>query len=279
MSWKCFVARGLLWSSLLLGSMACKKGSKEPSLPNSGEMVQSMHAREKALSSFSLQVHTEEAGWEVEHTLLFRTPHFVRADMTQPRKLSVSFDGHKYYRLEEAAKELHIVNLSFPTAERRLAMSLLVGDFVPEGFQLPKVVPSGLKQSWLEPLGQSRILRLENRINDAGETARIAYVVRWPSLDFLKKEILLEGQPPLEFVMQEEQCIAEHKLCLPTRIMARQEGAPLAPQKIKLLSFGEAVRNELFVLEPPEGFAVKQHNIASLKELESFLQGGEAGSK
>jgi hypothetical protein len=256
----------------VLCAVACKKDNREPALPSASEMLQKMTAREKALSSFSIQVHTtEKADVTVEHTLTFRAPDFVRADVTQPQKLVLSFDGQNHYRLEDAAKKLTVLNLHLPTVERRLALSMLMGAFVPEGFQLPRVVPQGLKQSWLASEGSSRVLRLENHVRDGGEAATVAYVVRWPSLDFLKKEFFVDGKKQIEFAMQEEQCMLENKVCVPTRIAAKQNGTELAPQKTKLLSFQEAVSNEHFVLQAPEGFAVERHSISSLKELERCL--------
>jgi hypothetical protein len=265
MSWKGWIACGVL------GVVACKKDSREPALPSASEMLQKMTAREKALSSFSIQVHTEEADVTVEHTLTFRTPSFIRANVTQPQKLTLSFDGQNYYRLEDAAKKLTVLNLHLPAVERRLALSMLMGAFMPEGFQLPRVVPQGLKQSWLASEGSGRVLRLENHVRDGGEAAAIVYTVRWPSLDFLKKEFFVDGEKQIEFAMQEEQCIPENKVCVPTRIAAKQNGTELTPQKTKLLSFQEAVSNEYFVLQAPEDFDVERHSISSLKELERFL--------
>jgi len=267
-SWKGLAVCGILCC------FACKKGNQEPRLPSASDILQKMNAREKGLSSFSIQVHTEEAGVVVEHTLVFRAPDFVRVDVTQPQKLVLSFDGQNHYRLEEAAKKLTLFTLHLPVAERKLALSMFMGALMPEGFGTPKLRPNHLKLSWLEPQGPNRLLRLENHVRDGNEEAGIAYVVRWPSLDFLKKELFLGGKQQVEFVMQEEQCMPEAGLCFPTQIVARQNGAEFAPQKIKLLAFQEAVSNERFLLEAPEGFAVERHTFSSLKELEAFFAEG-----
>jgi hypothetical protein len=185
--------------------------------------------------------------------------------------LALSFDGKNYYRLEEAAKKLTILHFQLPTAERKVALSMLMGAFVPEGFQSPKVMPKHLKQSWLNSKGPTRLLRLENHVSAGSEAATIAYVVRWPSLDFLKKEIWVEGRQQMEFVMQEETCMQKNNVCLPTRIVAKQEGKTLAPQKISRLSFQEAISNEHFVLQAPEGFAVERHTLSSLEALNAFF--------
>lgn len=251
----------------LYGS-ACKKEEKPSAPPKANDILQKMNAREKALSSFSIQVRTEDLDVTIEHTLLFRLPNFIRAEVTQPQKVVLSFDGQNHYRLEEAEKKLLILNLQLPTIERRMALSMLMSAWVPEGFQLPRVVVRDSKPSWVEP---GRTLRLENHLSEEGETARIAYVVRWPSLDFLKKEMAVDGQQQVEFSMQEEQCLPELGICVPTQILARQNEEALAPQKIKLLSW-EVVSNERFVLEAPEGFAVERHNISSLQELAPFVR-------
>jgi hypothetical protein len=270
MPWKWWIACGVL-------CMACKKENKEPRFPTPSDILQKMSAREKALSSFSIQVRTEEPEVTVEHVLVFRAPNFLRADVKQPQKLVLSFDGQNHYRLEDAAKKLTILNLHLPTAERKIAVSMLMGALMPEGFQLPKVVPQNLKQSWLEPEGSNRVLRLENQLSDGSDTANIAYVVRWPSLDFLKKEIFADERQQIEVAMQEEACRPgssepENKVCFPTRIVGRQNGEALSLQKIELLSFQETISNEHFVLLAPEGFAVERHTLSSLKEVEAFLQ-------
>jgi len=263
-SWKSWVLCAVLCG------VACKKGEKLPSVPSTNEVFQKMSAREKALSAFSIQVRTEEAGLTVEHSLAFRTPDFMRADVTQPQKLALSFDGQNYYRLEEEAKKLNILSLQLPTVERKMALSLLMSAFVPEGFQLPRLVLRDSKQSWVEP---GQLLRMENHVSEDGESATLVYVVRWPSLDFLKKEVFVDGQQQMELVMQEEQCMPENHLCFPTKIVAKQHGEVLASKTIQLLSFQEAASNEHFVLQAPEGFAVERHTLSSLQELAPFLQG------
>ncbi|MCL2626375.1 MAG: hypothetical protein FWD46_06140 [Cystobacterineae bacterium] len=237
---------------------------------SSAEILQKMEAREKVLSSFSIQVHTEEAGGAIEHQLVFRAPDFLRVEVQRPQKLSLGFDGRDHYRLEPSAKKFSVLSLKLPAAERKVALSKLLGAFVPEGFQLPKVMPKGLKQSWLEPQGSTRILRLENHLRDGSGETTVAYVLRWPSLDFLKKEIWVDGRS-IEFVMQEEHCLSESGVCFPTLMVVKQDGETLWPQKIELLSFQEAFSNEHFMFQAPEGFVVERHNISSLKELESFL--------
>ncbi|MCL2177798.1 MAG: hypothetical protein FWC28_09165 [Proteobacteria bacterium] len=259
MSWKAWVTCGFLCV------IACKK---ESTFLSSSEILQKMEAREKALSSFSIQVHTEEEGGAIEHTVIFRAPELIRVEIEQPRKLSLGFDGRNYYRLEASTKKLRVLSLKLPAAERKLALSKLLGVFIPEGFQLPKVMPKELKQSWLEPQGTSRILRLENRLSEEVTTA---YVVRWPSFDFLKKEVWVEGRQ-MEFVMQEEHCLPGGGLCFPTLVMAKQGGEVLGPQKIGLFFVQEAVSNEHFLFQAPEGFAVEKHSVASLEELELFLR-------
>ncbi|MCL2011886.1 MAG: hypothetical protein FWG75_03750 [Cystobacterineae bacterium] len=252
----------------VLSTLACKK---EPSgLPNSYEMMQKMGAREKALSSFSIEVYTEEAGAPVEHKLWFRAPELMRIEVKQPQQMRFSFDGQNHYALNPLSKKLTILSLQLSTAERKIALSKLLGAFVPEGFQVPKVVPKNLKQSWLHTPSPQHALRLENHVSDGKDAANIVYVVRWPSLDFLKKEVVIEGHT-VEFSMQEEHCMPEHHLCLPSVIAAQREGEAPLLQKIKLLSLQEALSNEQFILEAPEGFSVERHSFSSLKELELFL--------
>jgi len=264
--------RTLCWVvCVALCAVACKKTEKSSAVPSANDILQKMNAREKVLSSFAIQVRTEDADMTVEHTLTFRAPNLLRADVTQPQKLVLSFDGQNYYRLEEATGRLSIVSLQLPTMERKMALSMLMGALIPEGFQLPRMVLRNSKQSWLEAQGQSRVLRMENPVSEGNESATIVYVVRWPSMDFLKKEIFVDGQEQVAFVMQEETCMPQGEVCLPTQIVAKHQEEALAPQKIKLLNFQQAVSNEHFVLQAPEGFSTERHTLSSLSELQAFV--------
>lgn len=199
--------------AVLLAAACTKSPPAAPPPPPSlvGEVKRALAEREKRLTSFRIEVDSREGENVAHHAFAFRSPNKSRGHVTKPNEVELAFDGNRLVRVLYPSKNVEVVPLDLPPQDRAYFLASTFMPFAPEGFRAPLLPLTGVEA---KKRGEDEV---EVTVSP-GSGVVVRYVLRLPAGDFLEKHTLAEGRERTLRVVK-EQCDAQLKLCVPTRLV------------------------------------------------------------
>jgi outer membrane lipoprotein-sorting protein len=224
----------------------------QPAAQTLAEAKSAIAERDRRLTSFRLEGIIREAGQEAPFEAAFRAPNRVRGVLRGSAGRTVSFDGARLYEIDPAKKTVVTYQ---PEDGASAAVTQLLSAFVPEGYRVP-VLPLGSARARRLPHPRGpEIVELSSEARDEqGEAIRVTYLLRWPSMDLVEKRLSAYGKAKT-LVVDEEQCDARLKVCVPRQLTERLDGATGAVTTLSRIELNAPVAADEFTVFPPEGYA------------------------
>jgi hypothetical protein len=223
---------------------------KAPPAPTEGllnEVRVALSQRESRFAAYYVHIETVEAGQTAAHDFTFRAPSKLRGDVTQPQRLSLSFDGTTLFTRADGGVEA--VTLELPAAKAATLLATTFHPFVPEGFRSP-LIPRAEVTAAATSHALERNAVAVTVI--ASAAVQVHYTLRLPNGDFLAKRVV-GPQGETTHSVTAEQCITELRLCLPTRIVITEQGREVAITTMSAIDAGHPAPTDVFRLEPAPG--------------------------
>jgi hypothetical protein len=183
----------------------------------------------------------------------------MRGSLTPPAGRTFSFDGRRLYERVPAEKKLLVYEdaLSAPKSAELLAR--VFDPFVPEGYRAPLLTWKGTKvERVAHPRGPEAVTLREETTVD-GKRLVNAWLLRWPSLDFLEHSLTADTQVTVR--MTRESCDATRGLCVPVGLIETVEGQAPRRTNVKRVDLDGIAPMDDFALVAEEGEAVEKHQL------------------
>lgn len=221
-------------AALLLLLVAACPGEKKVGLP---EVRAALADRLSRLTAWRFDAVAGAESYEV----LFRAPDRTRVVMAGR---SASFDGEKFYGRDEDSKRFVVEPRPLTPQKLSLLWHQSFGEYVPEGFRAPMLPPRGV-----EVVVKGATVELTFHSKDGEKEVEVTSVLRWPSCDFLERRTGYGGTRGL-VKMEEEQCDAVLKLCVPKKLSRWQGEQQVAVVTLSNVRLGDTPPQDAFVLQP-----------------------------
>ena len=165
-----------------------------------------------------------------------------------------SFDGE--------TKSLTRYELKLPREKALLFLSETFLPFAPEGFRSPLLVQRGLTVERATHARATNAVMIRMTTAAEGEAPiHIAVWLRWPSGDFIGKQVELDGGGVSEIRVETEQCETKLGLCFPTKLSQWNDQLRVSTTELSRVEINPEIPLEFFALTPPDGFEVAAHEL------------------
>jgi outer membrane lipoprotein-sorting protein len=264
------------WFLLPLGLLhGCARDQDAQAAALLAEVRGVLSSRDERLSSYRAAVDTEEGKAKAHHDFHFRAPNLMRGTVTEPETLTLATNGVRFFRVHGGSKTYEAYRLGLSEAATALFLTATFMPFIPEGFRaplLPRQVVSVRKVP--HPNGPEAVEVVVAPRDESGAEARVSYVLRWPSGDFLGKTVVF-GDRVESIRVEGEQCDDRLVLCVPRRLTHLTDGRSTAVTALSRIELNAAIPNDFFVLEPPPGYSRLSHEVVPERQLVGAVRAAE----
>lgn len=210
--------------------------------------------RERKLSSYHLEGTVSEAGQQARFDFDYRAPVRMKGTVRSEGERTWSFDGDRVFELSPADKSLVTYELKLPPEKSALWLTELFSRFAPEGFRAPVMGLDKAKAKQVPHARGPEAVEVTSTTKDeAGGAIVVTYLYRLPAMDLLEKRMTANGAT-MTLAVEEEQCDAKLKLCVPKKLVQRFGAEEGAVTTLSVIDLNAAVPNDAFTLSLPEGF-------------------------
>lgn len=247
--------RALLSSLLLLALCAgCKSNAP---VADSGALLaqvkQRFHERDQKLASYQVRGQVNEADQEARYTFRFRAPSRMRGELTAPRPRTVSFDGKLLSDLDPAQKVLTRIDVSGSKESAALLLNQVFSSFISEGYRTPLLMSAGVSAEMATHEKAREAVKVSQTAKGPDGDVTVAYLMRWPSMDFLGKTVTSTGGV-VRVQVDEEHCEEKFGLCVPKALSQWNGDTRTATTVMSDIAINSALPADDFSLALPEGF-------------------------
>jgi outer membrane lipoprotein-sorting protein len=254
------------WCVCLTGVVlsACLKVRDETAIIASAKQL--LAEREKRLTSYRIEVESRSEQLEAQHTFFFRSPNLMAGEIRSPQRLQLAFNGSHLFKQLDSEKKRVDYALALPQAEAALLLAQTFNPFVPEGFRTPLLPMRGIRaRQAAHPLEPKAIELIVEQVDD-GVTVSMTYVLRADSGDFLAKRVT-RGTTVIETTVVEERCDEALHLCVPRKLVERNNGVQVASTELKKIELNVPLPNDGFTLTAPADYQLESKKIERLDQL------------
>jgi outer membrane lipoprotein-sorting protein len=211
-------------------------------------------ARDAKLSSYHLEGDTDGHRFE----FFYRSPNRMRGILVGPQGRTFSFDGSDLFELVPAESKLLVYEDKLPPAKSAELLTRVFSPFAPEGFRAPLLGLEGVTAEWDTDAGTPTV-HIHQTLSGEGLPLSVDVTLRWPSLDFLSKTLVLTSS--VQARMERESCDTTLALCVPTRIRTLRAGEPESVTTFTRVELNPPLAVEDFSLRAPPGHAVEHRSL------------------
>lgn len=250
--------------ALALAALALCGCPKKPEEPK-GELLslvkEKLTARDGKVQSYHLAGATRQQGQDARFEFFYRHPNRMKGSLTQPVRRSFSWDGQKLFEVVEDDKRFITYEMKLPPHKSLLFLTQTFAPFAPEGYRAPLLLSEGVTATRTSHPRAAEAIEVRQQTKDeSGNTLSVTYVLRWPSMDFLKKTSELGGTVS-EIRVDAEHCEEPLKLCFPKQLSQWEGGHPVATTALSTVEINPPLPADSFTLTAPEGFEVKSQEL------------------
>lgn len=244
--------------AVLFLSAACKQDPAQAALLS--EVREALAGRDRRLTSYHVVADTTEGEATAHHEFFYRAPNHMRGTVTRPQRLTLAFDGVHFFRIDDATRKFETFEFKLPADKAAMFLASSFMPFVPEGFRTPLLPQRQVTaKKGAHPRGPEVVELLLSTKDEAGRSLSMAYLLRFPSADYLgKRSGSSQGE---EQVVEEEVCDAALKLCVPKVVVDKSDGAVVATTRLSTIELNVALPNDSFTPAVPEGFTTEKHEL------------------
>lgn len=245
--------------------LGCPKEAATGSTMLASEARRALAERDQRLSRYSVDATSTQGDTTATHTFLFRAPNRLKGTVVAPTPLTLAFDGTRYFRLSPAQKKLEAYELKLPADKAAVFLLSQFSPFVPEGYRTPLLPSKGVTAvKKPHPRGPEAWELTVTTSDDAASPITVVLHLRFPSADFLDKTTTA-GARVSELVVEDEQCDATLALCVPRRVVQRENGVELGRTTFTRIDLAPEVPHDAFTLSAPDGYAHETHELVETK--------------
>lgn len=238
----------------VVANAACRKADPAASQPSLlSEVKTKLSDRDRKLSSYHLATTVTEGPNEAKFEFFFRSPNKMKGVITHPTQVTYAFDGAVLHQLTGQNKKLTVKKLQPGVEANTLLLNQLFAPFAPEGYRAPLFVREGVTAMKVTHPKAAEAVRVTQEAKDNTGTAKVTYVFRWPSMDFLEKTSDIAGQTSSVRV-EAEHCDDKLKLCVPKKLTQLTGDQVVGSSQLTTIELSATLPNDAFTLEVPEGF-------------------------
>lgn len=251
--------RARLFSFLVLLVLAgCTRPREEPTALLA-EVKRRLLEREGRLGSYRLSGTVQDTGAEpIAFAFVWRAPQRMRGTLLSPVSRVFSWDGSRFFVQDSAQRSLTTFQDDLTPEQRASFLTETFSSFVPEGFRVPLLLSNTQARRATHPRAPQAV-ELSVQVDDGSARGlTMAYVLRWPTLDFLGKRTLGADGATAEVRVEEEYCDEPLKLCVPRRLTRWAGGEQMGRIELSQVELNPSVPNDSFTLTAPEGYT-QQH--------------------
>jgi hypothetical protein len=242
---------------LLLGVLsACERPA-----PLLQQVRQGLAGRDTRLSSYRFSGEVREEGKApLPFTFAYRAPGSLRGGLGAAAARTFAYDGEHLYEQHDGERRFTTYAFALPAAARAGFLTELFSPFLPEGFRVPLLPQAGVRAERTTHRLAVQAVRLSVALPDGGE---VQYLLRWPSLDFLGKRLRANEDEAAELRVEEEQCDAALRLCVPRRLTRWVGGHQVGETRLQELTLNPALPSETFRLAAPAGYEARTQTLVA----------------
>ncbi|MCA2981008.1 MAG: hypothetical protein INH41_00990 [Myxococcaceae bacterium] len=245
---------------LACGLAGCPRGGPPPENLAS-EARRALAERDRRLERYRVEATSTQGDETARYVFSFRAPNRVKGVMLAPTPLTLSYDGTHFFRLVPSEKKLAAFALKLPPEKAAVFLLTQFSPFVPEGYRAPLLPSKGVVATKVaHPRGPEAFELRVVTPDEGGAPITSVTHLRYPSGDFLQKKTTV-GQRVSELVVEEERCDAARALCVPQRVVQRENGAELGRTEFTRVDLSPELAADAFTLTAPEGFALETHEL------------------
>ncbi|MCU0701020.1 MAG: hypothetical protein MUC96_31315 [Myxococcaceae bacterium] len=240
--------------------LGCPKESASPENLAS-EARRFLAERDKRLSRYAVEAKSTQGEATATYAFVYRAPNRVKGTMVTPTSFTLAFDGTRFFKLSPADKKLETFELKLPADKAAMFLLTQFSPFVPEGYRTPLLPSKGVAAAKVShPRGPEAFELKVVTSDEAGAPITVVTHLRYPTGDFLGKKTTA-GERVSELVVEEEQCDAARGLCVPKRVVQRENGVELGRTEFTRIDLAAEVTQDAFTLTAPEGFSVESREL------------------
>ncbi len=244
---------------------ACPKGRDENTLVASTKQL--LAEREKRLTSYRIEVESRSQQIEAQHTFFFRSPNLMAGELRSPQRLSLAFNGSHLFKQLDGEKKRVDYTLALPQAEAALLLAQTFNPFAPEGFRTPLLPMRGIRARQATHPLEPKAIELSVEQVDDGVAVSLTYVLRADTGDFLAKR-MARGTTVIETTVIEERCEEALHLCVPRKLVERNNGVEVASTELKKIELNLPLPNDGFTPSAPADYQLESKKIERLDQLQ-----------
>jgi hypothetical protein len=244
---------------LLLVLTSCARRAEDATALLS-QVRQRLAARDGRLTSYQLAGTTREGEQQaLAFTFAWRSPQRMLGTLGAPASRAFAWDGALLYERSDADRRFTTFRDELPADKRAGFLTETFGPFVPEGFRAPLLPGRGVSARLVSHALAREAVELTVR-PEGTAGVEVAYVLRWPSLDFLGKRALASGTRS-EVRVEQEQCEPALSLCVPRQLTRWVEGQQVGETTLTRVELNPSLPADTFTLVAPEGYEVQERTL------------------
>jgi outer membrane lipoprotein-sorting protein len=249
------------WPLVLVFLFSCPKPNGTDVAPSLlGQMKQKIAERDRKLNSFHIAVESIQGVEAAKHEFYFKSPNHSRGVLLVPQELTLSFDGHSFYRLLNGPKQFEKSEFKLPPDQVAVFLASTFQPFVPEGFRAPLIPQKNVTAKKISHALESQAVEIEAKLKDeSGNDVSVIWVLRESTGDFLERR-----SDNNVLTVKAEFCDKKLNLCVPKKLEQQSNGTLIGSTHVTHIELNPVLTFESFALKAPEGFAVSQTEMQKL---------------
>jgi len=246
----------------LLLLAGCNRQAEDTQLLN--EAKRRLSERDVRLTSYRLEGRTSEGSAEpVSFSFAYRAPQKMRGTLGAPAPRIIAWDGERLFEQSDADKRFTTFQNELSPEKRSGFLTEVFAPFTPEGFRAP-LLPAHLQAKRASHPRAPEAVELAAKVDEpSGESLRVTYTLRWPTMDFLGRQSRLSDGTTLEVRVEEEHCDEALKLCVPQKLSRWVKGEKVGETTLAKVELNPALPNDTFTLAAPEGYEVQTKTLVN----------------
>ncbi|RJS18415.1 hypothetical protein DRW03_25160 [Corallococcus sp. H22C18031201] len=251
----------LLLSCVALVACRSRSATEEPGALLS-QARQRLGERDAKLAHYRLEgTQREGDSAQASFTFTYRAPQRMLGTVTAPMSRTVAWDGtHLFEKLDEPKQFTTFAN-ELPPEKLSGFLTEVFAPFVPEGFRAPLLLRSVTAKRVTHARARDAV-ELSMKLEGAeAEGLEVAYVLRWPTLDFLAKRTHAPDGGTSEVRVEDEHCDAALQLCVPRRLTRWVDGKQVGETSLSRVDLQAALPNDTFTLVAPAGYTAQSRTL------------------
>ena len=244
--------RARVLSLLVLVMGGCSRRAEEGA-PLLAEARRRLAARDGRLTSYVLEGTAQEAGQRLSFRFAWRSPQWMLGVLGAPVSRAVAWNGEHLYEQSDAEKRFTTYRNELSPEKRAGFLTATFAPFTPEGFRAPLLPSAGVQARRTSHARAPEAVELTVRPEGEGSGVEVAYVLRWPAMDFLGKRLVAPGTST-EVRVEEEQCDEGLGLCVPRKLTFWTDNQQVNETVLGRVELNPTLPADTFTLTAPPGY-------------------------